>query len=1041
MAEWDIELAVVADPYAVPPTDPRWRGDTVGSVAIVIGGGSAVPPLAFLEAGEGYVACQWGGRAVIGVYIPPSISLGGFEGRLEEMAGVVRRMHPGWVLVAGDFNAKSRDWGSSVTDTRGEMLGDWVAELGLHTLNRGFVPTFVGPRGSSVIDVTFGSAPAYEEVRGWAVSGEETLSDHRYIVMEISPPGHPRGMGAGGGGAGYSPPRWALKRLDGDMAYAAAVAKAWEAPPEEVDVEEEAAWFREAMTQICDASMPRRGARGPTKRRAVYWWSAEIAALREECNSARRRYTRARRWRNRDVEEEARRHDVYRGRRRSLQAAIAKAKSGAWGELLGTLEGDPWGRPYRIVRDKLRRVGPPTAETLEPGFLGEVVDTLFPADPAEEARPPVDPRVMEESPAWSEDLEISEEELNRAVDRMRRRNTAPGPDGIPGRVWSIALPVLGERLRQLFNGCLRYGKFPTLWKEAGLVLIPKAGKPPDDPSAQRPICVIPEEAKLLERVIAARLTSHMAEVGPDLERCQFGFRPRRSTVGAIRRLRSFADKAVSQGRVAMAISLDVANAFNSLPWEKIREGLRRKRIPPYLERVVWAYLSGRVVVCRDRDGGCIRRVVSRGVPQGSALGPILWDIGYDFVLALRPPAGVSLTCYADDTLVAVFGGDWREVWRRAVLGVELVLRRIRLLGLKVALAKTEAIWFGGPREKGPRRSHVMVEGTRVEVKSQMKYLGLILDSRWSFRPHFEWMATRLGPATMALSRLMPNLGGPSERVRRLYMGVVRSIAMYGAPVWCDALMASAANAKLLHREQRKMAIRVARAYRTVPWEAACVLAGSAPWAYEADVLTEMYEWKEALVRGGEPVTLDRMDAKRSLEKREMIRHWRERLPHARAGLRVTEAFGPQLEDWVGRGGGGLSFRTTQVLSGHGCFGEYLHEKVGREASTECHHCPEPRDTAQHTLEICPAWADERRALAAVVGDDLSLPALVARMLMGPDEWGAVTSFCDTVMSRKEEAERRREEAPDAPPERRRRGGRRRRVFLRQQAQGGDGVVP
>ena len=200
------------------------------------------------------------------------------------------------------------------------------------------------------------------------------------------------------------------------------------------------------------------------------------------------------------------------------------------GEPLGTLEGDPWGRPYRIVRNKLRRAGPPTAETLEPGFLGEVVDTLFPSDTIEEARPPEDPGVMEESPAWSEDLEISEEELNRAVDRMRRRNTAPGPDGISGRVWLIALPVLGERLRHLFNRCLRYAKFPSIWKEAGLVLIPKAGKPPDDPSAQRPICVIPEEAKLLERVVAARLTSHMTGVGPDLETSQYGFRPGRSTV-------------------------------------------------------------------------------------------------------------------------------------------------------------------------------------------------------------------------------------------------------------------------------------------------------------------------------------------------------------------------------------------------------------------------------------------------------------------------------------------------------------------------------
>ena len=67
----------------------------------------------------------------------------------------------------------------------------------------------------------------------------------------------------------------------------------------------------------------------------------------------------------------------------------------------------------------------------------------------------------------------------------------------------------------------------------------------------------------------------------------------------------------------------------------------------------------------------------------------------------------------------------------------------------------------------------------------------------------------------------------------------------------------------------------------------------------------------------------------------VLRHWRERLPHARSDLKAVEAIGPVLEDWVERRRGGLSFHLTQVLSGHGCFGEYLHERVGplRDATT------------------------------------------------------------------------------------------------------------
>lgn len=137
----------------------------------------------------------------------------------------------------------------------------------------------------------------------------------------------------------------------------------------------------------------------------------------------------------------------------------------------------------------------------------------------------------------------------------------PGPDGIPGRVWSIALSVLGDRLRHLFDRCFQTGQFPTSWKKAGLVLIPKTKRPEGDPSFERPIR---EVTKLFERIVASRLTAHMTEVGPDLEHCQFGFKPGRSTVGAIRRLKSLVDRAISRGEVALAVSLDISNTFNTL---------------------------------------------------------------------------------------------------------------------------------------------------------------------------------------------------------------------------------------------------------------------------------------------------------------------------------------------------------------------------------------------------------------------------------------------------------------------------------------------
>ncbi|KAL0901152.1 hypothetical protein ABMA27_006464 [Loxostege sticticalis] len=125
--------------------------------------------------------------------------------------------------------------------------------------------------------------------------------------------------------------------------------------------------------------------------------------------------------------------------------------------------------------------------------------------------------------------------------------------------------------------------------------------------------------------------------------------------------------------------------------------------------------------------------------------------------------------------------------------------------------------------------------------------------------------------------------------------------------------------------------------------------------------------------------------------------------------------------------GRLSYRLTQVLTDHGCFWAFLC-LIGREESPRCHHCDAEEDTAQHTLATCPAWARERDVLIAVVGRDLSLGAVVTRMVGSEEAWQAMRSFCETVISQKEAVEREREASADAPMIRRRRVGRRRRQY-------------
>ena len=162
------------------------------------------------------------------------------------------------------------------------------------------------------------------------------------------------------------------------------------------------------------------------------------------------------------------------------------------------------------------------------------------------------------------------------------------------------------------------------------------------------------------------------------------------------------------------------------------------------------------------------------------------------------------------------------------------------------------------------------------------------------------------------------------------MGVVRAMALYAAPVWASTL--TARNLPVLRRPQRAMAVRVIRGYRTISLEAACLLAGSRPTA-----LASLYTWREEAVGRAERLVPRQVELRSSELRQDLIAEWEQRLARPTAWHAALAAVRPILKEWLEGRHGALSFRLTQVLTGHGCFGKFLC-RIGREPTPECHHC-------------------------------------------------------------------------------------------------------
>ena len=85
------------------------------------------------------------------------------------------------LIIGCDSNSHHTLWGSGDCDNRGYDLVDFLDSSGLDFANKGSVPTFVGARGQTVIDVTICSRNLVNLIRDWRVLDEDSLADHQYL--------------------------------------------------------------------------------------------------------------------------------------------------------------------------------------------------------------------------------------------------------------------------------------------------------------------------------------------------------------------------------------------------------------------------------------------------------------------------------------------------------------------------------------------------------------------------------------------------------------------------------------------------------------------------------------------------------------------------------------------------------------------------------------------------------------------------------------------------------------------------------------------
>lgn len=856
------------------------------------------------------------------------------------------------IIVAGDLNAKHIGWGGQTTDRRGETLMDWSVGMELFFLNQGDTPTLVRHNGSSHIDVTMVNEKITNTDFQWEVLDEEpSMSDHRFIRVEV-------------------PSTKRTKKVKNtlrtrgltDLTKCQELFRNLISEGEDISEHQCGAHLQAAYKNSTPMVKSQEG-------KMPFWWNVEIQTQILLVKKLRRQM-------QRETEEETRiaKSLTYKKGKTELKHMIKRSKKEKWREVCNALDHDIFGDGYKIIRRQLNIANPKTHMSDQEST--EIFKSLFITEaekvPSRFRRPC--PDVLENR------ILISEDDLLYACKKIKT-GKAPGPDGIPPRVIKHLLVHNGEYFVALFNMLFRQGIFPIPWKTAKLVLIEKQKKKENEIKAYRPICLLNVLGKVFEHIIHKRLVIELEEKG-DLHINQFGFRRGRSTIDAVNKVTCSLRNINKKGNFAALTLIDVKNAFNTASWSIIMEKLEKRGISRRLLKVIADYCCDRSV----KIGLLTTKTVKGGVPQGSVLGPTLWNVLYDDVMDIDVGENAEVVCYADDLAIITEGFNKVDLKIKIELALMNVDQWMGKNGLKVAMEKTSLTIFG--HGKNIKNFHVKWNEIKITPTNECKYLGIILDKTLSFGSHIRRASEKTIRTIRALKAIIPNTHGPNEGKRRMLAYSIQSMMTYGAPVWAESVKAMS-NKNILRKTQRPLAIGVTRAYCTVSTEALLVLAGMKPLDFLAEEHQRRYQNKRhGKNEDAESITMEK---------------WQKEWDDSKNG-RWTHRLIRNIELCRNRKHGQLTFELTEALSGHGSFAKYLN-KIGKQSATLCQECRETEGDAEHTLFICKRWESRRKQL---VNDlecvKLDTTNMVDIMLESENGWNSISEYVGEIMRVKFEAE-------------------------------------
>ena len=386
----------------------------------------------------------------------------------------------------------------------------------------------------------------------------------------------------------------------------------------------------------------------------------------------------------------------------------------------------------------------------------------------------VPPCTRDPEPGDLHQIYFDPEVIAKTIKKLKNKSSA-GPDKIGTKMLKEGVDLLKFPLSMLFNLSTQTGIVPEDWKEANVSPIFKKGQK-SLTSNYRPISLTSQVGKVCERLINTKMVEHL-DINKLLSTSQHGFQQCKSTTTNMITYWDFITKNLDSGVPVDVIYFDFAKAFDKVPHDKLIEKLPSYNISGNLLKWIENWLKDRtqrVVI----NGSVSRSVnVTSSVPQGSVLGPTLFNIYIDSIVK-------NLTCnafmYADDTKIVMPTPK--------IADCETLQNNVNKMqawaehhNMTFNIDKCASLYFG----HNNRRYSYNIKGVEIRNSECERDLGVSVSTDAKFSEHVDKTVVKANKMCGMVRRNF--VSKDPDLMSKIFDIYIRPVVEYCSPLWNPSL--------------------------------------------------------------------------------------------------------------------------------------------------------------------------------------------------------------------------------------------------------------